>query len=44
MIGFDDLPDKIILKIFSYLSIGDIAFSARNVCTRWRKLSEEDEI
>jgi hypothetical protein len=44
MAQFDDLPDKIILKILSYLSIGEIGFFARNVCTRWRKLCEDDGI
>jgi hypothetical protein len=44
MARFDDLPDKIIVKIFSYLTIAEIRFSARNVCNRWRKLSEDDEI
>jgi hypothetical protein len=44
MARFDDLPDKIILKIFSYLSLKELTLLARNVCTRWRKLSEDDDI
>jgi hypothetical protein len=44
MARFDDLPDKILRKILSYLSMAEITFSARNVCTRWRKVSEHDEI
>jgi hypothetical protein len=44
MAWFDGIPDEILLKIFSYLSIRDISLSVRNVCTRWRTLSEGDEI
>jgi hypothetical protein len=44
MARFDDLPDKILLKIFSYLSIKDIGMSVRNVCTRWRTVSEDEAI
>jgi Leucine-rich repeat (LRR) protein len=44
MARFDDLPKKILLKIFSYLSIKDISVSVRNVCTRWRAVSEDDVI
>jgi hypothetical protein len=44
MAQFDDLPDKILLKIFSHLSITQLTLCVRNVCTRWRAISEEDEI
>jgi Leucine-rich repeat (LRR) protein len=44
MARFDDLPDKILLKIFSYLSIKDISVSVSNVCTRWRAVSEDEVI
>jgi hypothetical protein len=44
MAWFDVLPDEIHLKIFSYLSVRDISLSVRNVCTRWRTLSEDKEI
>jgi Leucine-rich repeat (LRR) protein len=44
MAWFDELPNVILLKIFSYLSMRDISLSVRNVCTRWRAVSEDDEI
>jgi hypothetical protein len=44
MTWFDVLPNEILLKIFSYLSMRDISLSVRNVCTRWRAVSEDDEI
>jgi hypothetical protein len=44
MAQFDELPDKILLKIFSYLSIENITLCVRNVCSRWRRLSEDDTI
>ncbi|XP_023707773.1 uncharacterized protein LOC111864631 [Cryptotermes secundus] len=44
MAGFDDLPDKILLKIFFYLRIDQIILCIRNVCTRWRKVSEDDAL
>jgi hypothetical protein len=44
MARFDELPDKILLKIFSYLSISEIVLCVRNVCSRWRTVSEDDEI
>jgi hypothetical protein len=44
MAEFDDLPDKILLKIFKYLSIRQLTLCIRNVCTRWRAISEDDEI
>jgi Leucine-rich repeat (LRR) protein len=44
MAWIDDLPNEILLKIFSYLSIDDLSLSIRNVCTRWRMVSEDDEI
>jgi hypothetical protein len=44
MARIDDLPDKILLEIFSYLSIEDITESVKNVCTRWRPLSEDETI
>jgi hypothetical protein len=43
MASLDKLPDEILLKIFSYLSIDDLVLSVRNVCTRWRAVSEDDE-
>jgi Leucine-rich repeat (LRR) protein len=44
MAQFDELPDQILLKIFSYLGVNELAFHVRNVCTRWRAISERDEL
>jgi Leucine-rich repeat (LRR) protein len=44
MAWFDQLPNEILLKIFSYLSIDDLVLCVRNVCTRWRTVSDDDEI
>jgi Leucine-rich repeat (LRR) protein len=44
MACFDQLPDEMLLKIFSYLSIDDLRLSIRNVCTRWTTVSEDYEI
>jgi Leucine-rich repeat (LRR) protein len=44
MAWVDELPDEMLLKIFSYLSMHDISLSVRNVCMRWRTLSKENEI
>jgi hypothetical protein len=43
MARFDDLPDKILVKIFSYLK-GGVIYTTRNVCTRWRKVSEHCKV
>jgi Leucine-rich repeat (LRR) protein len=44
MAHFNDLPDKIVLKIFSYLNLTQLVLCVKNVCKRWRALSENDEI
>jgi hypothetical protein len=44
MACFQQLPDEILLKIFSYLSIEDLSLSIRDVCTNWREVSEDDKI
>jgi hypothetical protein len=44
MAALDKLPDEILLQIFSYLSIEQLSLGVRNVCTRWRELSEDDHI
>jgi Leucine-rich repeat (LRR) protein len=44
MAQFNDLPDKILVRIFTYLTAEDIILCVRYVCTRWRALSENDEI
>jgi hypothetical protein len=41
---FDGLPDEILVMIFSYLSTDDLALSIRNVCLRWRRVSEYKEL
>jgi hypothetical protein len=44
MACIDQLPDEMLLKIFSYLSIDDLTLSIRKVCIRWREVSEDYEI
>jgi Leucine-rich repeat (LRR) protein len=44
MASINQLPDEILLMIFSYLSIDDLSFSIRDVCPRWREVSEDDKI
>jgi hypothetical protein len=40
----DNLPDDVLVMIFSYLSIDDLSTSVRDVCIRWRSLSESAQI
>ncbi|XP_033607398.1 uncharacterized protein LOC117282321 [Cryptotermes secundus] len=44
MASFDLLPDELLVKIFSYLGIHDLSCSVRNVCSSWRRVSEDDAI
>jgi hypothetical protein len=44
MVSLDKLPYEMLLMIFSYLSIYDLSLSIRNVCIRWRKVSENSKI
>jgi hypothetical protein len=44
MSWFDELPNEVLLMIFSYLSIDDLCPSVRDVCIRWRIVSQADEI
>lgn len=39
--GFEDLPDELLLMIFSYLSFYDLMKSIQPVCVRWWVLSSE---
>ena len=41
--SFGDLPDEIILRIFTHLELYDNA-SASQVCLRWKLLSEDQSI
>ena len=41
--SFEDLPDEIILQIFTHLEFYDNA-SASQVCIRWKSLSEDQSI
>lgn len=38
VVTVDFLPDEILLKIFSNLSVSDLELSASNVCHRWKRL------
>ncbi|XP_049770788.1 uncharacterized protein LOC126109776 isoform X2 [Schistocerca cancellata] len=37
-VGIDDLPDEVLLMIFSHLSFSELIDVVRNVCHRWRRL------
>ncbi|XP_047100739.1 F-box/LRR-repeat protein 7-like isoform X2 [Schistocerca piceifrons] len=39
--SIDDLPEEILIKIFSHLSFSELVDVARKVCRRWRKLSRD---
>ncbi|XP_062574444.1 uncharacterized protein LOC134236278 [Saccostrea cucullata] len=39
--GISDLPDEVLLMIFSYLAFYDIVHSIKLVCSRWRNLSNK---
>ncbi|PSN39331.1 hypothetical protein C0J52_13307 [Blattella germanica] len=41
---FDDLPNEILLEVFSYLSLEDLAFSAQDVCVRWRDVCQDHKL
>ncbi|XP_049770931.1 baculoviral IAP repeat-containing protein 1e-like isoform X2 [Schistocerca cancellata] len=42
--GIDDLPDEILVTIFSYVSFSDLVDVVQKVCHRWRRLSQEMEL
>lgn len=44
MACISDLPDEILVTIFSYLDVDDICLSVRNVCRQWRSVSEDDNV
>jgi hypothetical protein len=41
---FDDLPNEILLKIFSYLSIENLSLSTHSVSMHWRKVSQHFQL
>jgi hypothetical protein len=44
MASINDLPDEILVTIFSYFSIEEITLHIRNVCTGWRLVCEDYSI
>ncbi|XP_049946203.1 uncharacterized protein LOC126428312 isoform X3 [Schistocerca serialis cubense] len=42
--GIDDLPDEILVTIFSHVSFSDLLDVVQKVCHRWRRLSQEMEL
>ncbi|XP_049797935.1 uncharacterized protein LOC126215292 [Schistocerca nitens] len=42
--GIDDLPDEILVTIFSHVSFSDLVDVVQKVCHRWRRLSQEMEL
>lgn len=43
-VSIDDLPDEILLKIFSHMSFSELVDMVQKVCTRWRRLSQDVEL
>lgn len=41
---FDDLPNEVLLKIFTYLNIEELVVSTQNVCMRWREVSRDNKL
>ncbi|XP_049842865.1 F-box/LRR-repeat protein fbxl-1-like isoform X2 [Schistocerca gregaria] len=42
--SIDDLPDEILIKIFSYMSFSELVDVVQKVCSRWRRLSQDLEL
>ena len=40
--GMEDLPDELLVMIFSHLENEELALNARNVCRRWKKLADSE--
>ena len=40
--GIEDLPDELMVTIFSHLKNEELALNARNVCTRWKNIADSD--
>lgn len=40
----DDLPNEVLLKIFTYLNIEELVVSTQNVCMRWREVSRDNKL
>ncbi|XP_049842711.1 uncharacterized protein LOC126293502 isoform X3 [Schistocerca gregaria] len=43
-LSIDDLPDVILIKIFSHLSFRELVDVVQKVCCRWKMLSQEAEL
>ncbi|XP_069675551.1 F-box/LRR-repeat protein fbxl-1-like isoform X11 [Periplaneta americana] len=42
--SFSDLPDELLVEIFSYLSIEDLALRVQHVNTHWREVSQDEAL
>ncbi|XP_049770727.1 F-box/LRR-repeat protein fbxl-1-like isoform X2 [Schistocerca cancellata] len=40
-VSIDDLPDEILIKIFSHMSFSELVDVIQKVCTRWKRLSQD---
>ncbi|GLH14708.1 Uncharacterized protein GBIM_19046 [Gryllus bimaculatus] len=40
----NDLPDEILVEIFSYLTVEDLATRVRKVCSRWEEVAKENKL
>ncbi|XP_069675545.1 F-box/LRR-repeat protein fbxl-1-like isoform X5 [Periplaneta americana] len=41
---FNDLPDELLIKIFSYISMEDLAMSVQHVSGRWKDVSQDNAL
>ncbi|XP_049842735.1 uncharacterized protein LOC126293520 isoform X6 [Schistocerca gregaria] len=43
-VGIRDLPDEILLKIFSHMSVSELVGTVQKVCARWKVLSQAGQL
>ncbi|XP_046982589.1 putative F-box/LRR-repeat protein 9 [Schistocerca americana] len=43
-VSVSDLPDEILIKIFSHMSFSELIDVVQKVCSRWRRLSQDFEL
>lgn len=42
--GIEDLPDEILVEIFSYLTFGELVFSVQYVSCRWQEVTHDAQL
>ncbi|XP_049770611.1 uncharacterized protein LOC126109610 isoform X2 [Schistocerca cancellata] len=43
-VSIDDLPDEVLIKIFSHLSFTELVYVVQKVCPRWKNVSQDSEL